>query len=146
MGDSTELSMSDLGNAIWTYLANMNQLGPHSAAVDAYNKELLKRPLGKEAIQNNPYDRAKNFSGGYDWGYRTGDERGARNMGLFYQKGDALFSRNPEEEMQDFEQNLAGIRAGIKARNEKREFSMEDVLRQAEEYGLLTPLDVSKWR
>lgn len=147
MADSTELTLSDIGNAIWGYLSNQEAILPHYSATEAYNKELLhNRRLGKEGIQNNPYDRAKNFSGGYDFGFRVNDEDTARDLALIYQKSNALFGGNKVDEMQDFQQNLAGIRAGIEARRKEELFNMDAVLKKAQEYGLLTPLDVSKWR
>ena len=131
-----KFTIYDLLNAAQTYIrATLSGNVPyHEENVRELNKRLLQRPLGKPGIQNNPYDRAKNWSGGYDFALKgyTLDE--IRDLGLAYQ----LYqdSNNRMDEIQDFHQNMAGALAAIRDMKAGKPKTMEEILIEAEKYGL----------
>lgn len=112
----------------------------HEETVDEMNRRLLKRPLGKPGIQNNQYDRAKNWSGGYDWAMKSGhtaDE--ISDLGLAYQKLQSLWHGTPMvNEYQDYQQNMEGALAAIRDREQNRLKSLEEILMEAEKYATQT--------
>lgn len=143
-----EMSWQDWIDAINLYNKEIlsGNVGRHTTTVDRMNEQLLARPLGKEGIQNNPYDRAKNWSGGYDWASRSGHSlEDIRKLGLAYQRKQSIFG-NRANELQDFQQNMEGALAALRDRRTNQLKSVSDILRAAEEYGLLTPLPVEQWR
>lgn len=61
------------------------------------------------------YDQAKNWQGGYDWGYRLGETNAedAREMARIYQGRD--YPARPADSVHDYYENLDGVEAGIQA-------------------------------
>ena len=123
-------------NAVKEFIWNTSSgaIPGHEEMVARYNDALLKQPLGKPGIQNNPYDRAKNYSGGYDWGYRVGDLKNVHDLGLAYQLWED--SDNRMNEINDLHQNMIGAAEGVKDKKLGKRKSFEEVLELSKKYGL----------
>ena len=136
-----QMSLLDWLNAAKAYmLGTFSGAVPyHEETVNEMNRRLLERKLGKPGIQNNPYDRAKNWSGGYDWAQKSGhDYDDIRDLGLAYQKLQQWKHGTPmANEMQDYRQNMMGALSALKDREQKKSRSMDEILAEAEKYGLL---------
>lgn len=102
----------------------------HMAAYEQLYGNIGKRVAPTDRGSGSLYDRAKNFAGGFDWGHRMGQEGSddAERMARAYQGKQFLQAKlsntTPEPErsalMQDaigdYNENMAGVRAGIASR------------------------------
>lgn len=138
MAQSVEdFSIWDLLNATQAYIRGTvaGDVPWHEENVREMNSRLLKRPLGKPGIQNNPYDRAKNWAGGYDWALKGYTQDEIRDLALAYQLSQP--SNNRMNELGDFHQNMAGALTALRDMREGKPKTMDQILIEAEKYGLV---------
>jgi len=103
-------------------------------------------PRKKPVKSGHPIDIAKNWAGGYDWGYRLGlsNPEEARRMGALYQYKD--YTLNPIDNAtgnnkigrwdteNDYLENLQGVEAGIRARQNGWPMDHEELLKAAKRF------------
>lgn len=102
----------------------------HMAAYEQLYGNIGKRTVPTDRGSGSLYDRAKNFAGGFDWGHRLGQEGSddAERMARAYQGKQFLQAKlsnttpDPErsalmqDAIGDYNENMAGVRAGIASR------------------------------
>lgn len=115
----------------------------HTRAHNKMSDELMAKYPTTQA--GTPFDIAKNYAGGYDYGYRSPEDiQRAVDMARLYQIGDVLsmpirkwpweYAKEYHDAKNDFYENAAGVRAGATAQRMGLDYDPELIKALGEQF------------
>lgn len=99
------------------------------------------KDLGTTRVNRSPLDTAINYGGGYQFGTIPDmTVENADKMAKAYQLFDYMKASNPKSELdawKDYQENMAGVKAAVQARNAGKNLTKEEIARASANYGRL---------
>jgi hypothetical protein len=99
------------------------------------------KDLGTTRINRSPLDMAINYGGGYQFGTIPDmTVENADKMAKAWQLMDYMKASNPKSELdawKDYQENMAGVRAAVQARNSGKQLTKDEIAKASANYGRL---------